>query len=40
MPLHYRSCTFRYSRRRPPVIDRLDLNFSPGNTVLLGPNGA
>ncbi|MEU8707960.1 ATP-binding cassette domain-containing protein [Streptomyces sp. NPDC048565] len=40
MPLHYRSCTFRYSRRRPPVIDRLDLNLSPGNTVLLGPNGA
>ncbi|WP_326698243.1 ATP-binding cassette domain-containing protein [Streptomyces sp. NBC_01754] len=40
MPLHYQSCTFRYSRRTRPVIDRLDLRFSPGNTVLLGPNGA
>ncbi|MDQ0986003.1 ATP-binding cassette domain-containing protein [Streptomyces sp. V2I9] len=40
MPLHYQSCTFRYSRRTRPVIDRLDLSFSPGNTVLLGPNGA
>ncbi|MET8348279.1 ATP-binding cassette domain-containing protein [Streptomyces microflavus] len=40
MPLHYQSCTFRYNRRTRPVIDRLDLSFSPGNTVLLGPNGA
>ncbi|WP_328865163.1 ABC transporter ATP-binding protein [Streptomyces sp. NBC_00304] len=40
MPLHYQSCTFRYNRRTRPVIDRLELRFSPGNTVLLGPNGA
>lgn len=40
MPLQYRSCTFRYSRRDRPVLDRLDLDFSTGHTVLLGPNGA
>ncbi|MEU6757268.1 ATP-binding cassette domain-containing protein [Streptomyces sp. NPDC046685] len=40
MPLHYQSCTFRYGRRTRPVIDGLDLHFSPGHTVLLGPNGA
>ncbi|MGW7104003.1 ABC transporter ATP-binding protein [Streptomyces sp. NPDC054838] len=40
MPLHYRSCTFRYSRRARPVVDGLDLRFPPGHTVLLGPNGA
>ncbi|TRV80102.1 ATP-binding cassette domain-containing protein [Streptomyces sp. 130] len=40
MPLHYQSCTFRYNRRKRPVIDELELRFSPGNTVLLGPNGA
>ncbi|MFB6780462.1 ABC transporter ATP-binding protein [Streptomyces sp. NPDC056352] len=40
MPLHYQSCTFRYGRRSRPVLDRLDLAFSPGHTVLLGPNGA
>ncbi|WP_327253239.1 ABC transporter ATP-binding protein [Streptomyces sp. NBC_01244] len=40
MPLHYQSCTFRYGRRMRPVIDGLDLRFSPGHTVLLGPNGA
>lgn len=40
MPLHYQSCTFRYSRTSRPVLDQLDLAFSPGHTVLLGPNGA
>ncbi|MFG2760014.1 ABC transporter ATP-binding protein [Streptomyces wuyuanensis] len=40
MPLHYQSCTFRYSRRSRPVLDRLDLEFAPCHTVLLGPNGA
>lgn len=40
MPLHYESCTFRYPRTPRPVLDRLDLEFSPGHTVLLGPNGA
>ncbi|MFF9013496.1 ABC transporter ATP-binding protein [Streptomyces sp. NPDC014870] len=40
MPLHYESCTFRYPRTSRPVLDRLDLEFSPGHTVLLGPNGA
>lgn len=40
MPLHYRSCTFRYTSRSRPVLNQLDLNFSPGHTVLLGPNGA
>ncbi|MEU7021749.1 ATP-binding cassette domain-containing protein [Streptomyces sp. NPDC046203] len=40
MPLHYQSCTFRYSRTSRPVLDRIDLEFSPGHTVLLGPNGA
>ncbi|MGW0465321.1 ABC transporter ATP-binding protein [Streptomyces sp. NPDC003027] len=40
MPLHYQSCTFRYPRTSRPVLDRLDLEFSPGHTVLLGPNGA
>lgn len=40
MPLHYESCTFRYPRTSRPVLDLLDLEFSPGHTVLLGPNGA
>ncbi|MFG3283951.1 ABC transporter ATP-binding protein [Streptomyces sp. NPDC048111] len=40
MPLHYQSCTFRYARTARPVLDGLDLRFSPGHTVLLGPNGA
>ncbi|MFE4589205.1 ABC transporter ATP-binding protein [Streptomyces laurentii] len=40
MPLHYRSCTFRYPRAPHPVLDRLDLELSSGHTVLLGPNGA
>ncbi|WP_406138931.1 ABC transporter ATP-binding protein [Streptomyces sp. NBC_01089] len=40
MPLHYQSCTFRYGRSSRPVLDRLDIVFSPGHTVLLGPNGA
>lgn len=40
MPLHYQSCTFRYGRRSRPVLDQLNLDFSPGHTVLLGPNGA
>ncbi|MFE4801299.1 ABC transporter ATP-binding protein [Streptomyces sp. NPDC056708] len=40
MPLHYQSCTFRYGSRSRPILDRLDLAFSPGHTVLLGPNGA
>jgi ABC-2 type transport system ATP-binding protein len=40
MPLHYRSCTFRYPRASHPVLDRLDLELSSGHTVLLGPNGA
>ncbi|WP_432058694.1 ABC transporter ATP-binding protein [Streptomyces sp. bgisy022] len=40
MPLHYQSCTFRYTSRSRPVLDQLDLNFAPGHTVLLGPNGA
>ncbi|MGW1928210.1 ABC transporter ATP-binding protein [Streptomyces sp. NPDC001919] len=40
MPLHYESCTFRYPRTRRPVLERFDLEFSPGHTVLLGPNGA
>ncbi len=40
MPLIYQSCTFRYGRRSQPVIDQLDITFSPGHSVLLGPNGA
>ncbi|WP_156055940.1 ATP-binding cassette domain-containing protein, partial [Nocardia sp. NRRL WC-3656] len=40
MPLHYQSCTFRYPRTSRPVLNQLDLEFSPGHTVLLGPNGA
>ncbi|MFD5556826.1 ATP-binding cassette domain-containing protein [Streptomyces sp. NPDC127068] len=40
MPLHYRSCSFRYRRARRAVLDGLDLAFPAGNTVLLGPNGA
>ncbi|MDQ1009469.1 ABC-2 type transport system ATP-binding protein [Streptomyces sp. V4I23] len=40
MPLHFQSCTFRYPGTSRPVLDRLDLEFSPGHTVLLGPNGA
>lgn len=40
MPLHYRSCSFRYRRGRRAILDGLDLLFPAGNTVLLGPNGA
>lgn len=40
MPLKFESCSFQYGRRSRPVLDHLDLTFTPGHTVLLGPNGA
>ncbi|GAA3770472.1 MULTISPECIES: ATP-binding cassette domain-containing protein [Streptomyces] len=32
--------TFRYRRRRPPVLDRFTHRTTDGLTILLGPNGA
>ncbi|MBV1940530.1 ATP-binding cassette domain-containing protein [Streptomyces sp. BV286] len=40
MSIHFKSCTFGYGRRKPPILKDLTYTVPDGFTVLLGPNGA
>lgn len=40
MTLELNNCTYRYSRRKAPVLSDLTYQLPRGLTVLLGPNGA
>ncbi|MFD7298526.1 ABC transporter ATP-binding protein [Streptomyces sp. NPDC059897] len=40
MTLEIDSCTYSYSRRKPPVLANLSYQLPEGLTILLGPNGA
>ncbi|MBB1244634.1 ATP-binding cassette domain-containing protein [Streptomyces durbertensis] len=40
MTLVFDRCTYSYTRKAPPVLDRFGAELAAGCTVLLGPNGA
>jgi ABC-type multidrug transport system ATPase subunit len=40
MTLELDSCTYAYSRRKPPILQGLSYRLPDGLTILLGPNGA